>query len=367
MATPRLPFLHPHIFKSLRSTYEPLTQHPKSYFHTSSRHHVTKRHGSAVEHAPFGVPPLARNDRPAVAGEKDGGVAKEEGESGLKEGGGKEQVAGTTTSASPPPIQDLTEERPHQLPSDTPNNPLDELPPTSLQSPSHQPPPPQPPPYTHHFDTYTLVETLTASTLSPPQSLTLTLAIHSLLTHNVHLAHDLLLPKSSVSNQSYLFQSAISELKTEIQNMRAREADQLRSERNRLQHEVDILSQRLGQELAAMREELKALFGDRRMAVRSDQREMEGRIQELNYKITVMLGSDMKSEVEGLRWVLTRRAALAIATMAFLILGSLRYSSYHAHLEQQRQQQHHHHQQQSKQPEGHSGREGSETPTESRE
>ncbi|KAH0541942.1 hypothetical protein GP486_008678, partial [Trichoglossum hirsutum] len=181
------------------------------------------------------------------------------------------------------------------------------------------------------------------------------LAIHSLLTHHVQLAHNLLLPKSSVSNQSYLFQSAISELKTEIQNMRAREADQLRSERNRLQHEVDIMSQRLGQELAAMREELKALFGDRRMAVRSDQREMEAKIQELNYKITVMLGSDMKSEVEGLRWVITRRAALAISTMA-------------PHLEQQRQQQQqHNHQQQSKQPEGHPGREGSEPPTESRE
>lgn len=39
-------------------------------------------------------------------------------------------------------------------------------------------------------------------------------------------------------------------------------------------------------------------------------------IQELNYKITVLLNSDAKSEVEGLRWVLTRRAAIAIASMA---------------------------------------------------
>ena len=41
-----------------------------------------------------------------------------------------------------------------------------------------------------------------------------------------------------------------------------------------------------------------------------------------------MLGSEQKSEVEGLRWVLTRRAAMAIGLMAVLILGSLRYGSW---------------------------------------
>ena len=58
------------------------------------------------------------------------------------------------------------------------------------------------------------------------------------------------------------------------------------------------------------------MFDDRKMAVRTEQRGMDSSIQELNYKITVSLNSDMKSEVEGLRWVLTRRAAMAIATMA---------------------------------------------------
>jgi len=58
------------------------------------------------------------------------------------------------------------------------------------------------------------------------------------------------------------------------------------------------------------------MFNDRKMAVRMEQRTMESAIQELNYKITVALNSDSKSEVEGLRWVLTRRAALAIAVMA---------------------------------------------------
>ena len=54
-------------------------------------------------------------------------------------------------------------------------------------------------------------------------------------------------------------------------------------------------------------------------------------IQELNYKITVALNSDARSEIEGLRWVLTRRAAIAIGVSAFMLFCMLRYSSYVAH------------------------------------
>ena len=73
------------------------------------------------------------------------------------------------------------------------------------------------------------------------------------------------------------------------------------------------------------------MLNDRRMAVRMQSQTRDGEISELNYKISVVLGSEQKSEVEGLRWVLTRRAAMAIGLMAVLILGSLRYGSYKMH------------------------------------
>ena len=56
-------------------------------------------------------------------------------------------------------------------------------------------------------------------------------------------------------------------------------------------------------------------------------------IQELNYKITVVLNSDARSEVESLRWIVTRRAALTVGISAFMLFVSLRYSSYVNHLE----------------------------------
>ena len=51
-------------------------------------------------------------------------------------------------------------------------------------------------------------------------------------------------------------------------------------------------------------------------------------IQELDYTITVALRSDARSAVEGLRWILVRRAAIAIVISAVMILATLRYSSY---------------------------------------
>lgn len=115
-----------------------------------------------------------------------------------------------------------------------------------------------------------------------------------------------------------------------------------------MQHEADILGQRVTQESLTLKDELRGMSDNRKMAVRMEQRSMESAIQELNYKITVALTSDSKGEVEALRWYLTRRAGLFIAGMAggcptslrpllirsVLILGSLRYSSYMSHLQE---------------------------------
>lgn len=51
-------------------------------------------------------------------------------------------------------------------------------------------------------------------------------------------------------------------------------------------------------------------------------------IQKLGYKITVELNSDARSEIEGLRWILTRRAAIALGISAFILFTMLRYMSY---------------------------------------
>lgn len=60
--------------------------------------------------------------------------------------------------------------------------------------------------------------------------------------------------------------------------MRRKNEETMRRERTQLQNEVDILNQKLSQELLALKEELKGMFDDRKMSVRMDQSTMESKV-----------------------------------------------------------------------------------------
>ena len=112
-----------------------------------------------------------------------------------------------------------------------------------------------------------------------------------------------------------------------MQTSRFMEAQKQRSQRAQLQHEFDILNQKVTQDIMTMREELKGMFNDRKLGLQEDKRRVDGKISQLTYSINVDLNSEARSEVEGLRWVLTRRAALAIGTSAAMIISFLQYYS----------------------------------------
>jgi hypothetical protein len=63
-----------------------------------------------------------------------------------------------------------------------------------------------------------------------------------------------------------------------MQNKRKVEADKNRSQRAQLQHEVDILNQKVTQDIAALKEEMRGSLDDRRMVVRIDQNQRENQV-----------------------------------------------------------------------------------------
>ncbi|CAK7273437.1 hypothetical protein SEPCBS57363_005650 [Sporothrix epigloea] len=197
-------------------------------------------------------------------------------------------------------------------------------------------PPPHlaPPLYVHHFDSYSLVKQLEEGGYRKEQAVTAMKAVRSLLAQHLDLAQTSLVSKSDVENESYLFKAACAELSVEVRNNRRRADELVRQQRTLLQHEVDIAAQSVNQELLTLADVVKELFDDRKMAVREEQKTRESAIQQLSYKITIMLNSEMRSEIEGLRWVLIRRSVLGIIFMAILTLGTLRYASYISHEKQ---------------------------------
>lgn len=190
------------------------------------------------------------------------------------------------------------------------------LTPTGPTNSGDKPPHLSPAPYVHHFDTYSLVRDLSNGGFGQNNSVIIMKAVRRILQNNIDLAKHSLTSKSDVENESYLFKAACSELQSSLQMSRNSEMQRQRASRTQLQHEIDILSQRLNQELSGLKDDIKGMFNDHKMTTREHQRSIDTSVQELNYKITVSLNSDGKSEIEGLRWILTRRAAFAVATSA---------------------------------------------------
>ena len=60
----------------------------------------------------------------------------------------------------------------------------------------------------------------------------------------------------------------------------------MRRERTLLQHEVDILNQKLTQEVLTLKDDLKGMFDDRKMAVRQEQRTMESAVSSPFFSIS---------------------------------------------------------------------------------
>lgn len=51
-----------------------------------------------------------------------------------------------------------------------------------------------------------------------------------------------------------------------------------RQQRTHLQHEVDILTQRMNQDLQTLKDDVKGMFNDRKMTVREEQTAMESKV-----------------------------------------------------------------------------------------
>ena len=336
MATLRIPFLYSSFFRAVRScepqTYRSL-RHPPKPTHRKARLH-SSRHVSQETHAsrygPAATPNLPPPPKPhePLIGDQQPRPKKEHKEDPDANPGSDEvshhlQRDGADTQyAAREPEPEPTEPRPEEDEA-LGHKELDIV--LSVPTPSElkgenipRHPHLEASPYEHHFDTYSLVRQLADEKhhYTPEQAMTLMKAIRLMLAINLDVAKEGLVSKSDTENEAYLFRAACSELRTTLQTARHSEMLKQRSGRSQLQHESDLLNQKVTQDLMTMREELKAMFNDRKLSLEEEKRKVDSKIQELNYMITTELTSEAKSEVEGLRWVLTRRAALAIAAAA---------------------------------------------------
>ena len=85
--------------------------------------------------------------------------------------------------------------------------------------------------------------------------------------------------------ETYLFTAACSELSAEIRNNRRLQDEKLRQQRTLLQHEVEILTQKLNQEALTLNDNVRGMFNDRKMAVREEQKSAESAVSAQTYSV----------------------------------------------------------------------------------
>jgi hypothetical protein len=299
MAMPRLPFLWPMLFRPLKASQSasrvqirnapvsrnittttlqgqgPVQRYGKAYEPAS---HLREKEGARADDVSTEITSRETSAEPAKAEPKQSAPEPIEDE--------EEEEIATTTPATPSAKPTST------TPDYAPSTPAPDAPmtgeakpletvlhmPSPAEEEQRKPPHLKTPPYVHHFDTYGLVKDLAKSGFSQEQAVTVMKAVRGILADNMELARHGLVSKSNVENETYLFRAACSELKTEVGNNRKGETEKMRTERTQVQHELDILNQRLTQETGSLKDELKGLFDDRKMAVRQEQRTMDTKV-----------------------------------------------------------------------------------------
>ncbi|KAN0064253.1 Protoheme IX farnesyltransferase, mitochondrial [Thecaphora frezii] len=136
------------------------------------------------------------------------------------------------------------------------------------------------------------------------------------------------LNKGDVENQAYLFNAALSELRTEVQVRARNDAAALQSITTLLQREVDALDQKMKEDVERLKHDIQVDMNNRKAESKEEQNNLEQEIQDLNNRFTISL-SDLKTEIEqNVKWDATRRSLFLVFGIAAIVAANLAIADY---------------------------------------
>lgn len=120
-----------------------------------------------------------------------------------------------------------------------------------------------------------------------------------------------------LENERYLFESAQQELRVDITRSRELHINELINLINILERDFNIISDELNNEFIQMKNDTQVAMNDQNSENTLHAKKIRLRIQETNHKITTELNSAMRSEIESLRWHISRWGLMAILVSVF--------------------------------------------------
>lgn len=122
-------------------------------------------------------------------------------------------------------------------------------------------------------------------------------------------------------NGAYLFNAALSELRTELTLRTRKETATLRTSLNALKKEVDILDAKMKEDIANLKHEIQIDINNRKSESKAETKTSDINIESFHHRTIVQVG-DLRTEIEQAKWDNTRRGVIIILTLVGVIIVS---------------------------------------------
>ncbi|BGP55497.1 hypothetical protein JCM8202v2_003101 [Rhodotorula sphaerocarpa] len=150
-------------------------------------------------------------------------------------------------------------------------------------------------------------------------------------------AQEDVLNRQDLENEAYLFQAALSELKTGSQVKLRNDSITLRSLTANLQRETDGLEQKMKEDMQRLGSDIQLEMNTRKEETGTELQSLDKRVMDLNSKFTILL-SEVRTEIESTRWVSTRRVMTAITITVVGLVGYFSVNQSNKSKQQQQEQ-----------------------------
>jgi len=168
-----------------------------------------------------------------------------------------------------------------------------------------------------YMDTYEVFRQLTGAGFTPAQA---DLIINLLCAQLNSKLSKLLLKYSQaveLENEHYLFESARQEIRVDITRSREQHINELISLTNLLERDFKSINDELINDFIQMKNDNQVAISEQKSENTLSSKRIHLKIQETNHKITTELNSAMRSEIESLRWHLSRWGLITILVTVF--------------------------------------------------
>lgn len=178
----------------------------------------------------------------------------------------------------------------------------------------------------NYVDTMHIFNQLKKLGLSNGQSDLILQLINENLTFQLNKMNGKFTTAMEMENESYLFEAAQSELRIEINTSRELDLHTLENEKNSSDLLLREESEELNKFMIVSTNDTQVLINDQNSENTLLQKGIKMKIKDLDNKISTNINSDIKSDIESLRWQTTRSGLFAILVLVFSIIGGVSIS-----------------------------------------